>query len=166
MDVRDPIASAVRAAGPNRDGTDRLRGDVSPEARARSRRRSRGLGKDSGALRATRRTQPWAQRRRGAPKGAERGGVARRWCGLALASNRTKNSATNGEIGAWEDCSPQEETLEHRGNGGDARMPRVDGGGLRLHGENAGERGPSEIEGLGANQKVSRVASEGAVDAR
>jgi hypothetical protein len=41
-------------------------------------------------------------------------------------------------------------------------MPRVDGSGLRLHGENAGERGPGETERLGANQKVSRVAGEGA----
>jgi hypothetical protein len=31
---------------------------------------------------------------------------------------------------------------------------------LRLHGENTGERGPGEIEGLGANQRVSRVAGE------
>jgi hypothetical protein len=34
--------------------------------------------------------------------------------------------------------------------------------GLQLHGENAGERRPGEIEGLGANQRVSRVAGEGA----
>jgi hypothetical protein len=31
---------------------------------------------------------------------------------------------------------------------------------LRLHGEGAGERGPSEPEGLGANQRVSRFASD------
>jgi hypothetical protein len=31
---------------------------------------------------------------------------------------------------------------------------------LRMHGEGAGERGPSEPEGLGANQKVPHVASE------
>jgi hypothetical protein len=54
------------------------------------------------------------------------------------------------------------ETLEHRGNDGDARTPRVDGGGLRLHGENADERGPGELERLGANREVSRVAGEGA----
>jgi hypothetical protein len=41
-------------------------------------------------------------------------------------------------------------------------MPRVEGGGLWLHGENAGERGPGEIERLGANRKVSRIAGEGA----
>jgi hypothetical protein len=33
---------------------------------------------------------------------------------------------------------------------------------LRLQGEEAGERGPSEPEVLGANQKVSHVAGEGA----
>jgi hypothetical protein len=32
--------------------------------------------------------------------------------------------------------------------------------GLWLHGENAGEHGPGETEGLGANQRVSRVAGE------
>jgi hypothetical protein len=32
--------------------------------------------------------------------------------------------------------------------------------GLRLHGENAGEQGPGEIEGFGANHRVSHVASE------
>jgi hypothetical protein len=30
--------------------------------------------------------------------------------------------------------------------------------GLWLHGENAGEHGPGKIEGLGANQRVSRAA--------
>jgi hypothetical protein len=32
--------------------------------------------------------------------------------------------------------------------------------GLRLHGENAGDCGPSELEGLGANRKMSHVAGE------
>ena len=41
---------------------------------------------------------------------------------------------------------------------GDAGKPRVDGGGLRLHGDVSDERGPGEPEGLGANQGVSRVA--------
>jgi hypothetical protein len=31
---------------------------------------------------------------------------------------------------------------------------------LRLHGEEAGERGPGETEGLGANQRVSRIVGE------
>jgi hypothetical protein len=57
------------------------------------------------------------------------GGAAQRWSGLALASNRAKDRATNGEIRAWGDCSPREETLEHRSNSRDAGMPRVDGGG-------------------------------------
>jgi hypothetical protein len=60
------------------------------------------------------------------------------------------------------DCSPQEETLEHRSNSGDAGMPRVDDDGLWLHGENADEREPGEIERLGANLKMSHVANEGA----
>jgi hypothetical protein len=33
--------------------------------------------------------------------------------------------------------------------------------GIRLHGENVSERGPGKIEGLGANQRLSRVAGEG-----
>jgi hypothetical protein len=36
--------------------------------------------------------------------------------------------------------------------------PRVDSGGLRLHEEDFGERGPGKLEGLGANREVSRVA--------
>jgi hypothetical protein len=71
------------------------------EARAWSRQRFRGLGKDLGALRATWQTQPCAQRRRGAPKGAEHGKVAQRRRRLNPVSNRVKNRATNGEIGAW-----------------------------------------------------------------
>jgi hypothetical protein len=31
---------------------------------------------------------------------------------------------------------------------------------LRLQGEEAGERGPGELEGLGANRKTSHVAGE------
>jgi hypothetical protein len=33
---------------------------------------------------------------------------------------------------------------------------------LRLHGEKVGDREPREIEGLGANQRVSRVPGEDA----
>jgi hypothetical protein len=33
---------------------------------------------------------------------------------------------------------------------------------LHLHGEKAGERGLGETEGLGANQRVSRIAGEAA----
>jgi hypothetical protein len=50
-----------------------------------------------------------------------------------------KTRATKGEIVARGCCSPQEETLEHRGNGGDAGMARVDGGELWLHAEDVGE---------------------------
>jgi hypothetical protein len=32
--------------------------------------------------------------------------------------------------------------------------------GLRLHGENAGERGPGEPEGLGANRKMSPLLAK------
>jgi hypothetical protein len=41
-------------------------------------------------------------------------------------------------------------------------MARLDDGGLWLHGENAGERGPCELERVGANREVSRIADEGA----
>jgi hypothetical protein len=34
----------------------------------------------------------------------------------------------------------------------------VDGGRLRLHGQDTGERGPGKPEGLGTNREVSRVA--------
>jgi hypothetical protein len=46
---------------------------------------------------------------------------------------------------------------------GDAVEPQVDGGRLRLHGEDSGERGPDKPEGLGANRGVSR-ATGGAVE--
>jgi hypothetical protein len=45
------------------------------------------------------------------------------------ASNRMKTRAINREIGARGSCSPREETLEPRSNGGDTGTPRVDGGG-------------------------------------
>jgi hypothetical protein len=96
MDVRDPTASVVRAAGLKCGGGARLRGEVSLEARARPRQSSRGLGKDSGALRATWRTQPWHNTGTGAPEGAERGGVAQRQRRFAPTSNRAKTRATNG----------------------------------------------------------------------
>jgi hypothetical protein len=41
-------------------------------------------------------------------------------------------------------------------------MARVDSCELWLHREDAGERGPGELERLGANREVSRVADEGA----
>jgi hypothetical protein len=45
-------------------------------------------------------------------------------------------------------------------DGGNTGKPWFDGGGLRLHGEVSGERGPDEPEGLGANRGVSRVADD------
>jgi hypothetical protein len=36
--------------------------------------------------------------------------------------------------------------------------PRIDGGGLWLHGEDTDEHGPSKPNGLGMNREVSRVA--------
>jgi hypothetical protein len=50
---------------PTHGGAARLRGEVSPEARAPPRRRSTAQGKGSGALGVTRRTQPQARYRRG-----------------------------------------------------------------------------------------------------
>jgi hypothetical protein len=47
---------------------------------------------------------------------------------------------------------------ERLDDGGDAVKPRVDGGGLCLHEEDSGERGPGKLEGLGANREVSGVA--------
>ena len=162
MDVQDPTANKVRATSLECGGAVRPHGEVSPKARAHPRQGSRGLGKDSSALRATRRTQPWTQHRRGAPEGAERGGAAQQRHGFALTSNHAKTKETKGEIGAQGGCSPQEETLEQWDNDGDVGMAWVDDGGLRLHGENAIERRPSELERLGANQEVSHVASKGA----
>jgi hypothetical protein len=62
-------------------------------------------------------------------EGADRGGAAQQGRGLALASNHTKDMATNEEIRAWGGCSPREKTLERLSNGGDTGRPWVDGGG-------------------------------------
>jgi hypothetical protein len=51
-----------------------------------------------------------------------------------------------GEIKAWEGCSPRVRTQERLGDGGDTVKPRVEGGGLWLHGEDSGERGPGKPE--------------------
>jgi hypothetical protein len=97
----------------------------------------------------------------GAPEGAKRGGAAQWRRGFALTSNHVKTKVTKGEIGAQGGCSPQEETLEHRGISGDVGMARVNGGGLWLHGVDADEHGPGKLERLGANREVSHVAGEG-----
>jgi hypothetical protein len=65
----------------------------------------------------------------GEPEGVDRDGAAQRRGLLAPASNRSRDMATNGEIGARGGCSPQEETLEHSSNNGKVGMPWVDGGG-------------------------------------
>jgi hypothetical protein len=62
-------------------GVARPRGEVSPETRGQPRRGSRGLRKDSGAFKATWRTRPWAQHRRGGTRGrrTRRGGPTAPW---------------------------------------------------------------------------------------
>jgi hypothetical protein len=57
-------------------------------------------------------------------------------------------------------CSPRVETLEHRSNGGTQGDLGSTATELRLQGEEAGERGPGEPAGLGANRKMSHVAGE------
>jgi hypothetical protein len=75
-------------------------------------------------------------------------------------SNYTDFRAVTGEIRAWDGCSARVQTQGRLSDGGDAGKPRVDGGGLQLHGEVSGERGPSELKRLGANRGVSRVADD------
>jgi hypothetical protein len=102
------------------------------------------------------RTQSWARHQREGTRGRR---TRRR--GLAPASNHARDMATNGEIGA-RGVSPGEETLECLSNDGTQGCLGSTAVGLRLHGENVGEHGLGEIEGLGANQRVSRVAGKGA----
>jgi hypothetical protein len=162
MDVRDLTTSIVRAVDLKCGGIARLRGEVSPEARARPRQSSRGLGKDSGALRATRRTQPWAQPRCGGTRGRKTrrsGPTTAQICSDEQSREDQGNKRRNRSTGRL---------LTSRGNSGapGKRRGRRDASGrwrwLWLHGENAGERGPSELERLGANREVSRIAVEGA----
>jgi hypothetical protein len=94
----------------------------------------------------------------GAPKGAEHGGADQRQRGSTLASNYVNTRAVTGEIRAWEGCSPRVQTQGRLSGGGNVGKPRVDGGRLRLHEEVSGDRRPGELEGLGTNQGVSRVA--------
>jgi hypothetical protein len=88
----------------------------------------------------------------GAPKGAEHGGVDQRRRGSTPASNYADTRAATGEIRAWEGCSPRVQTQERLSGGGNEGKPRVDGGGLRLHGEVPGERRLVEPEGLGRTE--------------
>jgi hypothetical protein len=120
----------------------------------RPRRGSRGLGKDSGRIQgdmenSTVGTTPT----RGTPKGAEHGGVAQQRCVSTLARNYADTRAVTGEIRAWEGCSPRVQTQGRLSDGGDKGKPRVDGGGLRLHGEVSSERGPGEIKGFGGGPR-------------
>jgi hypothetical protein len=94
----------------------------------------------------------------GALKGAEHGGADQRRRGSTLVSNYADTRALTGEIRVWEGCSPQVQTQGCMSDGGNAGKPRVDGGGLRQHGEVSDEHGSGEPEGLGANRGVSRVA--------
>ena len=56
-------ARSSRGCWAAHNGVARLRGEVSPETRARPRRGSRALGKGLGEFGVTRRTQSWARRR-------------------------------------------------------------------------------------------------------
>jgi hypothetical protein len=76
----------------------------------------------------------------GAPKGAEHGEVAQWLSGSTLAINYADTRAVTGEIRAWKGCSPRVQTQGRLSDGRDAGKPRVDGGGLWLHGEVSGER--------------------------
>jgi hypothetical protein len=55
------------------------------------------------------------------------------------------SSADSGALERWRECGGK---------------PRVDGGGLWLHGEVSGERGPGKLEGLGADRGVSQDADD------
>jgi hypothetical protein len=135
------------------------------DSATRSRRRrggwpwrgSRGLGNNSSALWAIWRTQPWAQNRHGGSRGRiiRLGGLRRR--GSAPAKNFADTRAVLGAIKVWVGCSPRVRAPECLGNGGDAVEPQVDGGGLRLHGEDSVEHGPNKPDGLGANRGVSQA---------
>ena len=95
---------------------------------------------------------------RAALEGAEHGGVAQRRRRSTPTRNYSDTRAVTGEIRAWEGCSPRVQTQGRLRDGGNAGKPRVDGGGLRQHGEVSDEHGSGEPEGLGANRGVSRVA--------
>jgi hypothetical protein len=88
----------------------------------------------------------------GAPEGAEHDGADQLRCGSTLACNYADTRAVTGEIRACEGCSPRVQTQGHLSGGVNAGKPRVDGGGLRLHGEVSDERGPGELDGLGRTE--------------
>jgi hypothetical protein len=171
MNVRDLTASAGRVAD--------LIAAMPPVSAVRSRRR-RGHNPDEGLgyLGSTRAHSGRSGELNrghnvgaGAPEGANRGRVAQRRHGLAPASNHAKDRTTNGFMGVAHLERKLWRTGATMGTQGCLESTTV---GLRLHGGNAGERGPGETERLRANQKVARVADEeaelteatNAVDAR
>jgi hypothetical protein len=132
---------------------------LSPVARARRRRGgrpqrgSRGIGKGSGTFRVTRRTRPWASRRRGSTRRRPRwkGPAMRK---LAPVSNYPTTRAMNGEIEARGGCLPQAQTQERPEDGREAVKSRVDDGGLRRQGKHFGECRPGKPEGWGEPRGV------------
>jgi hypothetical protein len=106
----------------------------------RPRRGSRSLGKGSGTLKVTRRTQPWASQ-------------------PTLMSNCAMTRTINREIRVQGSFLPQARTPERLEDGGKAVKSWVDGGRLQLHGKHSGEQGLGKPEGLGANRGVSRVVN-------
>jgi hypothetical protein len=68
--------------------------------------------------------------------------------------------AVLGEIKAWEGCSPRVRTQECLGDGGNVVKPRVDGGGLRLHGEDPGERGLANQRSWGRTERCPKFLTE------
>jgi hypothetical protein len=88
----------------------------------------------------------------GEPEGVDRDGAAQRRGLLAPASNRSRDMATNGEIGARGGVAHLKRKLwSTRATTGRQGCLGLTAAELRLHVENTGERGPNETEGLGAN---------------
>jgi hypothetical protein len=99
----------------------------------------------------------------GAPEGADHSGKAPRRRKPTPVSNCATTRTINGEIEARGGCLPQARTQERLEDDGEAVKPRIDGGGLRLHGKHYDERKPDKPKGLGVNQGVSR-ATRGAAE--
>jgi hypothetical protein len=114
------------ATGLGYGGVARSHGEVSHETRGRPWRGSRGLGKDSGAFRATWRTKPWAQRRRGGTIGhrTRRGGpsAARTYSDEQSSEDQGNKQRNRGARRLLTSRG------NHGGNGVDAGTPWVDGG--------------------------------------
>jgi hypothetical protein len=93
-------------------------------------------------------------------EGVEHGAMVPRRHESTPASNRAMTRAINKEIGARRGCSPREETLESRGNGGGAGRLGATVAELRLHRKNSGEHGLGGPEGLGENRGTFQVAAD------